>query len=114
MVWLGSIDERLHYLCVLIPLDAYTCKTHTYIIHHAKNTYRFLSHNTFTGNEWAPLNLAMLTNLEELTISHCAITSLPETIGTLQSLRSLDVKANQLEVLISSLSALTNLQTLQV
>lgn len=55
--------------------------------------HRYLSHNTFggTGN-WAPPNLAALTNLQLLTMEHCAIQELPESIGRLQSLTSLDLQ----------------------
>ncbi|KAL2631630.1 hypothetical protein R1flu_016316 [Riccia fluitans] len=66
------------------------------------------------GYTWIPESIGILVNLTSLDLSGNQLQALPESIGLLANLTNLDVEANLLKSLPESLGLLTNLQKLNI
>ena len=66
------------------------------------------------GIEKIPESIGKLTNLQSLDLSYTQISELPESIGNLTSLQSLNLDSTQISVLPESIWNLTRLQDLNL
>ena len=64
--------------------------------------------------EKIPESIGKLTNLQSLDLSYTQISELPESIGNLTSLQSLNLDSTQISVLPESIWNLTRLQDLNL
>ena len=73
----------------------------------------FFSHGSVRLTE-LPESLGQLTQLQTLNLSHNQLTALPESVGQLTQLQRLDLGGNQLTALPESLGRLTQLRSLNL